>query len=293
MFEKGKVLVCILFPLLCGCKEVGFRKIEGANEKATVQSAQEALQEIELALNKYKEINRTYPRITEAALYDSLRNYFVIPIDPNHLYRDEATQTNYIAIGARKNKIVYRYPATLGTGDYTLYWVGTNGNDEQGRGDDLFASKGKAPKQLSRKLLLGFRGDSVKTEFSLSASGGDFTKDSVKFQIRAANTLLYSDWWPLGTYVVGRPELSEAERQETVNLEFERFLYPAHFVLADSILGSRKYSAINRALGGGTLSTLAKKNLQVFTYYSGPAGSKVLYWNGQQRKINVATLSDR
>src|SRR5437879_3172104 len=89
--------------LLGGCEGMGFRKIEGANEKATVQSAQEVLQQVELALNKYKETNRTYPRVTEMNLYDTLRNYFVIPVDPNQVYKNEKDQSNYIAIGGRKN----------------------------------------------------------------------------------------------------------------------------------------------------------------------------------------------
>ena len=125
--------------LFIGCEGTGFRKIEGANEKATVQSAQEALQQVELALGKYKETNHIYPRVTEGSLYDTLRKYFVIPIDANHIYRNEKDQSNYIAVGGRKNKIIYRYPATLGPGEYTLYWVGMNAIDEEGRGDDLFA----------------------------------------------------------------------------------------------------------------------------------------------------------
>ncbi len=288
-------LIVISFFLLAliGCEGSGFRKIEGANEKATVQSAQEALQQVELALGKYKEINRTYPRVTEVALYDTLRNYFVIPIDANHIYRNEADQSNYIAIGGRKNKLIYRYPATLGSGDYTLYWIGVNGIDEEGRGDDVFSARGKMPKQLSHKLMTNFRGDSLRTEFSLSATGSDFIKDSVKFQIRIGNVPLYSDWWPLGSYIVGRPELSEAERQETVNMEFDRFLHPVHFITVDSLLNERKPSAIAHQLDETVFKNLAKRNLQVFTYYSGSKGLKTIYWNPRERKIKVVALSTK
>lgn len=284
-----------LFVLLLfiGCEGTGFRKIEGANEKATVQSAQETLQQIELALGRYKEINRYYPRMTEAALYDTLKNYFVIPIDPNHIYRNETDQTVYIAIGGRKNKIIYRYPPTLGSGDYTLYWIGINGIDEQGRGDDIFSSRGKVAKQLSHKLMTNFRGDSLKSEFSLSATGSDFTKDSVKFQIRIGSTLLYYDWWSLGSYVAGRPELSEAERQETVNMEFDRFLHPIHFISVDSILKDRKLSVIAHQLDENVLRDLAKKNLQVFNYYAGSKGARAIYWNPKERKINIVSLTAR
>ena len=284
-----------IFALLfiTGCEGTGFRKIEGANEKATIQSAQEVLQQIELALGKYKEINRTYPRVSEAVIYDTLKNYFVIPIDPNHIYRNETDQSNFIAIGARKNKIIYRYPATLGSGEYTLYWIGVNGIDEQGRGDDIFSSRGKMPKQLSHKLMMNFRGDSLKTEFSLSATGSDFTKDSVKFQIRVGSVPLYFDWWPLGSYISGRPELSEAERQETVNMEFDRFLHPVHFIAADSLLKDRKLSALAYQFDSYTLQDLAKKKLQVFSYYAGSKGARAIYWNPHERKINVVALSAR
>ncbi|MFI5264319.1 MAG: hypothetical protein ACHQM6_07380, partial [Candidatus Kapaibacterium sp.] len=189
MQKKHFIGMMLILLVAGGCKDVGFRNIEGANEKATVQSAQEALQQIELALSKYKEINRSYPRVTESTLYDTLKNYFIIPIDPNHIYRNETDQSNFIAIGGRKNRIIYRYPATLGSGDYTLYWIGLNALDEEGRGDDLFASHGKSPKQLSHKLLTNFRGDSIKAEFSLSATGSDFTRDSVKFMVKSASTI--------------------------------------------------------------------------------------------------------
>jgi len=293
MYKKYFIIACIVLPTLSGCKDVGFRKIEGANEKATVQSAQETLQQIELALSKYKEINRTYPRVTEATLYDTLRNYFIIPIDPNHIYRNETDQSNFIAIGGRKNKIIYRYPATLGSGEYTLYWVGMNALDEEGRGDDLFASHGKSPKQLSHKLMTNFRGDSVKAEFSLSATGSDLTKDSVKFIVKSASTVLYSDWWPINSYIAGRTELSEAERQETVNMEFDRFLHPVHFLSSDSLLSDKNLAPIYRGLGESVIKNLAKKKLQVFTYYSGQSGVKAIYWNSQQKKINVVQIAER
>lgn len=279
--------------LFAGCEGTGFRKIEGANEKATVESAQEALQQVELALGKYKEVNRTYPRVTEASLYDTLRKYFVIPIDANHIYRNEKDQSNYIAVGGRKNYVIYRFPATLGSGEYTLYWIGINGIDEQGRGDDIFAAKGKMPKQLSHKLITNFRGDSLRTEFSLSASGGDVTKDSVKFQIRIGSVLIYSDWWPLGTYISGRPELTETERQETIDLEFDRFLHPVHFIEADSLLRDKKLDAIADKIGDKLLKDLAKKHLQVFTYYGGQNGVRAIYWDPRERKINAITIASR
>jgi hypothetical protein len=292
MYTKKIIVYCFVI-FFAGCEGAGFRKIEGANEKATIQSAQETLQQIELALSKYKEINRTYPRITEASLYDTLKNYFVIPVDPNHIYRNESDQMNYIAVGGRKNKIIYRYPATLGSGEYTLYWVGLNGIDEEGRGDDIFSSRGKMPKQLSHKFITNFRGDSVKTEFFLSATGSDFAKDSVKFQIRIGTMPIYFDWWTLGSYIAGRPELSESERQEIVNTEFDRFLHPVHFIPADSLLQSRKLSVVGYQLDKKILGELAEKNLQVFTYYAGSKGVRVIYWNPRERKINVVAISSK
>lgn len=275
--------------LFSGCEGTGFRKIEGANEKATIVSAQEVLQQLELALSKYKEVNRTYPRGTESALYDTLKNYFVIPVDPNHIYRNERDQSNYIAIGARKNKIIYRYPATLGSGDYTLYWVGLNGIDEEGRGDDIFASHGKMPKQLSRKLLTNFRADSVKTEFSLFATGSNDAKDSAKFQVKSGSQVLYSDWWPLSSYIAGRPELTEPEKQETINLEFDRFLHPMHFMSADSLQGSKQAPSFQ--LDDATVKDLTKKNVELFSYYAGNKGVRMIYWNPKDKKIYAIQLT--
>jgi hypothetical protein len=287
---KYSIYYLLFSCLFFGCEGTGFRKIEGANEKATVQSAQEVLQQVELALNKYKEVNRTYPRMSEATLYDSLKNYFIIPIDPNHIYRNERDQSNYIAIGGRKNKVIYRYPATLGAGEYTLYWIGINAIDEEGRGDDIFSSRGKVPRQLSHKLVTPFRNDSIKTEFSLSATGSDLAKDSVKFQIKSANLILYNDWWPLGSYVAGRPELSEAEKQETINLEFDRFLHPVHFVPADSLIKNNKVYQIAGQIDKNILRELAKRNQQIFTYYAGSKGVKSIYWNPKDRKITIAQI---
>ncbi|MEI8133867.1 MAG: hypothetical protein WCH46_02170 [bacterium] len=278
---------------IVGCEGSGFRKIEGANEKATVASGQEALQQIELALTKYKEVNGTYPRITETTLYDTLRNYFVIALDPNHLYRNEKDQSNYIAVGGRKNKIIYRYPPTLGSGEYTLYWTGLNAIDEEGRGDDIFSSKGKAPKQLARKLTIPFKGDSSKVEFSLSASGSDLSKDSVKFIIKVGSSTLFSDWWMLGSYVDARPELSEPEKQETINMEFDRFLHQIHFTPADSLLRSTRYASLGGLFDRTLLRELAKKNLSIFTYYGGSKGVRAIYWNPKERKMNSQAITSR
>ena len=107
--------------------------------------------------------------------------------------------------------------------------------------------------------MTNFRGDSLKTEFSLSATGSDFTKDSVKFQIRIGNTPLYFDWWYLGSYIAGRPELSETERQETVNMEFDRFLHPVHFIPVDSLMKDRKLSMLAHQFDENILRGLSKK----------------------------------
>jgi hypothetical protein len=291
MFGKLILTYSVIFLVFSGCEGTGFRKIEGANEKATIQSAQEILQQVELALNKYREVNHTYPWGSEATLYDTLRNYFSIPVDPNHIYKSERDQSNYISIGGRKNKIVYRYPATLGSGDYTLYWVGMNAIDEEGRGDDIFVSRGKAPKQLSRKYVTNFRGDSIKTEFALFATGNNDSKDSVKFQVKNANAILYSDWWPLSSYVSGRPELTESEKQETINLEFDRFLHPVHFISADTLIKDNKSFPIANQLDMSLLKELAKKNIQVFSYYAGNKGVRTIYWNPRERKINALQIS--
>ncbi|MBS1902352.1 MAG: hypothetical protein JSS75_01450 [Bacteroidetes bacterium] len=276
-------------PLLAACKGIGFRHMEGASEKATVQSANETLQQIEVALERYHEVNHRYPQATDLSLYDSLRDYFLIPVDAANLYRNENDQATYVAVGGRKNKIIYHYPATLGSGEYTLYWIGLNAVDEEGRGDDIFATPTSAQKQLSRRVFVDFRNDSAKVEFVLSATGGDARKDEAVFVIRSGKTTIYEDRWAMSAYTRNRPDLSERERQEVMNAEFDRFLRPTHFNSVDS-LAKNPGSLLTRRIDSKDFSDLAKAKLPVFTYYSAGEGAKAVYWSVKAKKVVVIEL---
>ncbi len=277
--------------VLCACKETGFRKLEGASERATIQSANETLKQIEVALERFKEVNHRYPATSEQFIVDSLRDYFLIPVDAAFLYKNEKDQSSYIAVGGRKNKIVYHYPATLGSGEYTLYWIGLNAVDEDGRGDDLFLQSTSSAKQLSRHQIVAFRDDSANVEFSLSATGGDIRKDSVIFQLRSGQRILFTDRWLLRSYTNDRPELNERERQEIVGSEFDRFLRQSHFLAADS-LAKNSNSSLTRRIDQKDFAALAKAKLPVFTYYSASGGSKAIYWSTREKRIVVLRLEE-
>jgi hypothetical protein len=281
----NRIIVCLFFlSAFSACKETGFRKMEGASERATVESARETMQQMQVALERYHEVHHSYPATTEAAVFDSLHDYFLITIDPANLYKNENDQSTYIAIGSRKNKIIYHYPATLGSGEYTLYWIGANGVDEEGRGDDIFIQTASIQKQLSRRTVINFRNDSTKVEFVLSATGGDSRKDSALFQVRSGKNILYEDWWLLRSYTNNRPELTDRERQEIVNTEFDRFLRPSHFERADS-LSKNLSSPITRRIDSKDFSDLLSAKLPVFSYYSAGEGSKAIYWSVRGKRI--------
>jgi hypothetical protein len=289
--QSKYLLLFILLPVLAACKGTGFRHMEGASEKATVQSANETLQQIEVALERYHEINHRYPQATELSIYDSLRDFFLISVDAANLYRNENDQATYIAVGGRKNKIVYHYPATLGSGEYTLYWIGLNAVDEEGRGDDIFATPTSTQKQLSRHVFVNFRDDSAKVEFVLSSTGADMRKDEALFVVRSGKTVLYEDRWQLSGYTRNRPDLNERERQEMLNAEFDRFLRPAHFYPADS-LAKNPGSLLTRRIDSRDFSSLSKAKLPIFTYYSAAEGSKAVYWSVKGKRVTVIELSN-
>ncbi|HYM20793.1 MAG TPA: hypothetical protein VEW28_07310 [Candidatus Kapabacteria bacterium] len=284
------VYIALAMTAFVSCKGVGFRQMEGASEKATIQSANETLQSIEVALERFHEINHRYPSSNDLTLFDSIKDFFLIPVDAAYLYRNENDQATYIAVGGRRNKIVYHYPATLGSGEYTLYWIGLNGIDEEGRGDDVFAIPPSSGKQLSHQIFVNFREDSAKVEFVISATGGDVKRDSVIFSVRSGKNILYADEWSLGAYVANRPELSDRERQEVLNAEFDRFLRVSHFNRADS-LAKDPGSLLTRRIDSKDFTDLERANLPVFTYFSASEGAKAIYWNVRERKISVIGLS--
>src|SRR5437016_5707809 len=136
-------IIATLFSIavLCsGCRDVGFREIDvSARSRASVQTARDVMVQLQQGLHAYYEVKHHYPETNEAHLYDSIRNYMSGQLDPLDLYRNDNGKGYFIAIGARSERIVYRYPPTIGVGDYTLYWIGPNGVDEEGEGDDIDA----------------------------------------------------------------------------------------------------------------------------------------------------------
>jgi hypothetical protein len=165
-----------------------------------------------------------------------------------------------------------------------LYWIGANGVDEEGRGDDIFIQTAATQQQLSRRTFVNFRDDSSKVEFVLSATGGDTRKDSALFQVRSGKNILFQDWWLLRSYSGNRSELTDRERQEIVNTEFDRFLRPSHFERADS-LAKNLSSPLTRRIDAKDFSDLLEAKLIVFLYYSASEGSKAVYWSVRSKRV--------
>src|ERR1035437_5913270 len=138
------VFLLLLAALVVGgCRDVGFRELDvSAKDRASMQTAREVMSDLQHGLHLYYEQKHRYPATTEAHLYDSIRNYVNPPLDPIDLYRNDNGKGYFIAVGSRADRIIYRYPATIGSGEYTLYWTGPNGVDEEGEGDDVDAWQG-------------------------------------------------------------------------------------------------------------------------------------------------------
>jgi type II secretory pathway pseudopilin PulG len=282
------ILLLLLSLTITSCKDVGFRKLEDASDKATLQSAQEALRATELALENYREKNGSYPKTTEVFLYDTLQNYFVIPIDPAHLYRNEKEQTNYIAIGSRRNKIIYRCPATIGAGPYTLYWIGINGTDEEGQGDDVFMqAKSAKTGEIIRRTVRPFKGKNSTIEFMLKVSGLDPDNDHIVFNVKDGDVTIYKDEWKLRSWVDGRLDLTDADKQRIFTDEIERFFKGSHFISFDSLATRPELRSLIVASYPALPRELAKKEIEVFTYDNGKTSVVILWDSKRKRIVNV------
>lgn len=280
------LVICNSLVFLGGCKDIGFRKLEDAGDKASVQSAEEALRQIELALENYKNKNGTYPRTNETYLFDTLKNYFIVPIDPAHIYRNEKEQTNYIAVGSRRNKIIYHYPPTVGAGPYTLYWVGVNGVDEEGQDDDLFPAKNGTSKQIIRRVTKSFKGKGSNIEFILKVAGLDPDADNAVFILKDGSVLLYKDEWPLKRYVSGRLELTDADKQQIITEEIDRFFRASHFIMVDSLGNHPEIRRMITASEPSLLAELARKDLEVFLYNNGTR-TILLVWDAKRKRLTT------
>jgi hypothetical protein len=264
--------------------------LEDAGIKATSQSAVEALEATAQALDNYKQRIGYYPRVTETNLFDTIKNYYLTTIDPSHIYRNEKEQTNYLAIGSRKNKIIYRNPATIGTGQYSLYWIGANGIDEEGQGDDIvYNSQMETPRHITRRTMRHFHGKGSNLEFTFSVTGVDADRDSAQLVISDANKILYKEMWKVGEWCKDRPELSDADERDFILSEIDRFLKPSHFIPYDSLAPRSNIKRIVNELIGVSVDN-AHLDIEVFLYRSGSVTS-VLVWDSKRKRIVKAELS--
>src|ERR1017187_10129757 len=180
-FSKPFAILLLATLAMSGCKDVGFREIDvSAKSRASVQTARDVMAQIQQGLHFYYESKHRYPETTEAYLYDSIRNYIPNQIDPIDLYRNDNGNGYFIAVGARSERIIYRYPPTIGIGDYTLYWVGPNGVDEEGEGDDVDAWQPQdTARHFERQRRFDLQNDGMSDQMHVIRTGPDITRDSV------------------------------------------------------------------------------------------------------------------
>ncbi len=281
----------LLFAALgvSGCKDIGFREIDvSAKSRASVQTARDVMAQIQQGLHFFYESKHRYPETTEAYLYDSIRNYIPNQIDPIDLYRNDNGKGYFIAVGARSEKIVYRYPPTVGIGDYTLYWVGPNGVDEEGEGDDVDAwQPADSARHFERQRRFDLQNNGTPDQLRLIRTGPDINRDSVIFEITRHDTLKYREEWALSEYFKGRPELSGDERKRVVRAELDRFFSAGAFVRTDSINYQQWPHWDEVQPGSAEMSELARSGGTMFDFYEGVRGSKGIVWLPSEKKFVV------
>jgi hypothetical protein len=270
-----------------GCKDVGFRELPDSSEQASLTSANETMQLVEAALEQYKQRYGDYPQVTEAHLFDSLSKFFLTPIDQAHIYLNEREKANYIAVGNRRNKLVYRYPGTIGSGEYTLYWVGPNGVDEEGSGDDRFPLRKAGPRRFQRRTVRKTAKNGAELEYLLQVTGTNPKKDSMLFSISNGEKRLYADRWPVANYVRYRLDLTEREQSDIIAQEIARFFSSGHFILTDSLNSHGSTLMKLRASGKWSPSRL-KDVREVFIYSPSQTSSIIAFYD--PRKITIETV---
>ncbi len=271
----------IFVLIVCaGCKGVGFRDTDDARHHASAQIAREVLTQVQEAITAFHNVNHRYPLSNEDHLYDSIHLYFKEALDPAQLYRNDGGKGFYIAIGSRANKLIYRYPPTVGSMEYTLYWVGPNSVDEQGEGDDLVAwDTSGASTNFQRRKLVDLRGDNHPVELMVVESGSNVFRDSVRLMIKAGDSILFTERWPLDAYVVRRPELTDDERKRIVHEELSRLLDPSEFVPTDSLTQQDWRIWADLKPKSPEAAEIMKENLPMFNFYTGAGGSEGIVWS--------------
>lgn len=273
----------IAIVAFAGCKDVGFRELPDASEQASLASAMEAIQSVEAALEQYKQRHGDYPHVNESHLFDSLSKYFLAPIDQANLYLNEREKANYIAIGNRRNKLVYRYPGTIGSGEYTLYWVGPNGVDEEGGGDDRFPLRKAGPRRFTRRILRKSARNGVDLEYILLVTGTDPKKDSMLFSISNGEKKLYADSWPVANYVRNRIDLTDLEQRDVIAQEIARFFSGGHFISTDSLTSNG--STLMKLRSSGKWSPSRLKDVREVFVYSPSQTTSIITFHDPKKRI--------
>lgn len=278
---------------LSSCKDVGFRELPEAEYGASHGEARELMSRVRAGLEAYKERSGDYPVISEEFLYDSIRNLLDKPLESEYLYRNDG-RGYYLAVGGRTSRLVYHYPATIGSAEYTLYWVGANGVDEKGEGDDLpgWSTVDGAPSAFERRRTVDFRGDGTTFVLTLRKSGNDMYNDSALFTIREDDSVHYIDAWPINQYFALRPEMTDEERKRMVHDEMESFLDLNQFIHTDSILMHDWVEWADLDPKSLEAQEIVKANGLMFNYYRGIGGSRGLAWSPIRKKIITVWQSD-
>lgn len=279
--------------VLGGCHKVGFHEIDvSAKRRASAQMAREVMAELQQGLHNFYLARHHYPATTGAYLYDSIHGYMTTEIDPLDLYRNDNGKGYFIAVGARSGRIIYHYPPTIGAGDYTLYWVGPNGVDEEGEGDDIDAWQSvDSVKRYVRRRDADLQNDGNLDRLLLTSTGPDIYLDSVRLEISRGDTLLYSDSWPLTAYFKDRPELTDEERKQIIRSELDRFFMPGAFVHTDSLLNQGLDHWFVLKPHSPELTDIIRSAEPMFNYYTGVEGSKGIAWLPSKKKFVVVWKS--
>ncbi|MDP4198842.1 MAG: hypothetical protein Q8922_02610 [Bacteroidota bacterium] len=279
----------LLAVAVSSCRDIGFHELDvSAKSRASAQMARDVMSDLQHGLHVFYEQKHHFPATTEAHLYDSIRNDMSPALDPIHLYRNDNGKGYFIAVGSRAGRIVYRYPPTIGAGDYTLYWVGPNGVDEEGEGDDVDAWQGvDTARHFERQRLADLEADHDPERLLLVRTGPDLFRDSVRFTILRHDTVFYQDAWPLTAYFQLRPELTDEVRRRMVRAELDQFLAPGAFVHTDSLenRGWSKWAEVNPK--SAELAELQNADELMFNYYAGDRGSKGIAWLKSKKKFVV------
>lgn len=297
MHQRLRYVFLLLGTLtsLNACSDIGFRELPEAGGNGSREEASDLIRIVRQGLTAYKERIGSYPVVSEERLYDSIRLFLDRNIEPEYLYRNDNGRGYFLSVGGRSNRIVYHYPGTIGPGEYTLYWVGPNGVDEDGEGDDLPAwtpADTSVPVNFERKRVVDLRGDGDKYNFRLIATGSDLYNDSVTFTVSDVDTTLYRDRWPLSAYFNYRPELTELDRRRIVRDELSKFFDNSQFVRTDSIFDHNWKPWVTIDPKTVEAQDITKMSGVLFNYYAGSGGSKGIVWSPAKKKIVEFWKSD-